>query len=267
MSMRASRAVFAAVLIGFGVLGLIYGNAAAIWEPIPKSLPARPVIIYLCAVVEIGIGVGLLARPAVIAACRVLVPFLLLWMVFIKFPPVFLAPQVMVNWESLGELLATLAGGWCLFAAHAGGWEQRHLKFAVNDSGIRIARLLLIAALPMIGLSHFVYHDMTASLVPKWMSFSLGWTYLTGTASLAAAAGMLFGIYPRLAANLEAAMLWIITILVWVPRLASTPADQGTSSEFVISCGIATGAWLVAETYRAVPWLASGTAARAVSLD
>ena len=28
----------------------------------------------------------------------------------------------------------------------------------------------------------------------------------------------LFDIYPRLAANLEAAVLWIITLLVWVPR-------------------------------------------------
>jgi len=79
----------------------------------------------------------------------------------------------------------------------------------------------------MIGLSHFVYHDLTASLVPKWMRFPLGWTYLPGAGSLAAAAGMLFGVYPRLAANLEAAMLWIITLLVWVPRVASMPRSGG----------------------------------------
>src|SRR5262249_29609532 len=89
----------------------------------------------------------------------------------------------------------TSAGGWCLFASHAGAWEQRHLKFSVGESGIRAARLLLIAALPMIGLSHFVYRDLTASLVPQWLLFPLGWTYLTGAASLAAAAGMLFGIF------------------------------------------------------------------------
>jgi hypothetical protein len=97
----------------------------------------------------------------------------------------------MVSWEAFGELAATSAGGWCLLAAHAGAWVQRHLKFAVGESGIRSARLLLIAALPMIGLSHFVYHDLTASLVPKWMSFPIAWTYLTGAGSLAAAAGML----------------------------------------------------------------------------
>jgi hypothetical protein len=80
--------------------------------------------------------------------------------------------------------------GACSLPTQAPG-VQRHLKFAVGESGIRSARLLLIAALPMIGLSHFVYHDLTASLVPKWMSFPIAWTYLTGAGSLAAAAGML----------------------------------------------------------------------------
>jgi uncharacterized membrane protein len=254
-------------MIGLGVISLIYGNSAVIWQPIPKALPGRATLIYLCAFIELGTGIGLLLRASVMLACRVLLPFLLLWLVLLKLPGLLRAPQVMVSWESFGEIAATLAGGWCLFASHAGAWEQRHLKFGVGESGIRIARVLLIAALPMFGLSHFVYHALTASLVPKWMYFPLGWTYLTGAASLAAAAGMFFGIYPRLAASLEAAMLWIITLLVWVPRVASMPRDQENWAELVISCAIASGAWLVADSYRSVPWLASGRAARRVAFD
>jgi uncharacterized membrane protein len=254
-------------MIGLGIIGLIYGNSAEIWEPIPKTLPGRPAIIYLCAVLQLGTGIGLLMGLSRILACRVLLPFLLLWTALLKLPAIISAPQVEVNWESFGEMAAISAGGWCLFAAHAGTWEHRNLKFAVGESGIRAARLLLIAALPMIGLSHFVYHDFTASFVPKWLPVPLGWTYLTGTASLAAAAGMLFGIYPRLATNLEAAMLWIITLLVWVPRIGSMPTAQGNWTEFFISCAIAAGTWLVADTYRGVPWFASGKAARPVTAD
>ena len=254
-------------MIGMGVLALVYGNSALIWEPIPKALPGRPVIMFLCGVVVLGAGIGLLGRAFVTLACRVLFPFLLLWLALLKLPALLLAPQVMVSWESFGETAATLAGSWCLFAAHAGRWEQRHLKFAVGESGIRAARLPFIAALPMIGLSHFAYPDLTASLVPKWLGFPHGWTYLTGTASLATAAAMLFGIIPRLAASLEAAMLWIITVLVWVPRVATMPANQENWAEFVISSAIASAAWLVADTYRSVPWLGSGKAARAISLD
>jgi uncharacterized membrane protein len=259
---RVSRVVFAAVMIGVGILGLVYGNSALLWEPIPRNVPGRAVIIYFATLAGFGSGIGLLFRHSVTLACRVLLPFLLLWLVLLKLPRLLLAPEVMVSWESFGELAATSAGAWCLFAVHAGSWEQRHLGLAVGVNGIRAARWLLIAALPMIGLSHFVYHELTASLVPKWMSFPLGWTYLTGAASLAAAAGMLFGFYPRLAANLEAVMLWLITLLVWVPRVASMPTSQENWTEFVISCAIATGAWLVAGTYRSVPWLASGRAAR-----
>jgi len=110
ISIRPSRALFAAVMIGLGIIGLIYGNSALIWEPIPKTLPDRPVIIYLCAVIEIGTGIGLLLRPSVILACRVLFPFLLLWMALLKLPGLFLAPHVMVSWEAFGEIAATSAG-------------------------------------------------------------------------------------------------------------------------------------------------------------
>jgi len=267
MSIRPSRAAFAAAMIGLGITGLVYGNADLNWATIPKSLPGRPGLIYLCSLIELGTGIGLLLQPTVTLACRVLLPFLLLWLVLLKLPGLFRAPRVMVSWETFGETAAIAAGAWCLFAAHAGVWEQRRLQFAVGERGVGAARLLLIAALPMFGLAHFVYHDLTASLVPKWLHFALLWTYLTGTASLAAAAGMLFGIYPRLAASLEAAMLWIFTLLVWVPRVASMPKDQENWSELFISGAIAGGIWLVADTYRRVRWLASGKAARAVAFD
>lgn len=262
-----SRRAFAAALAGLGIAGLIYGNSSEIWESIPKSLPGRPLVIYLCSLVLLAGGVGLAVRPLTVRACRVLLPFLLLWLVLLKLPPLLLAPRVVGGWESFAETAALAAGGWCLFAAYGGAWERRHLAFAVGERGTRAARALLIAALPMIGVSHFAYHDLTASLVPKWLGFPLGWTYLTGAASLAAAAGMLLGVVPRLAVSLEAAMLWIFTVLVWVPRVAARPGEQGNWSEFLLSAAIAAGAWLVAETYRGVPWLASGAAARRITLE
>ncbi len=264
---RPSRAAFAAALAGLGIAGLIYGNSSGIWEPLPKSLPGRSLVMYSCSLVALAGGLALAVRPLTVLACRIVLPFLLLWLVLLKLPPLLLAPQVVVGWESFAETAALSAGGWCLFAAHAGAWERRHLAFAVGESGVRAARALLIAALPMIGVSHFAYHDLTASLVPKWLGFPLGWTYLTGAASLAAAAGMLLGVVPRLAASLEAAMLWTFTLLVWVPRVVSRPHDEGNWSELLISAAIAGGAWLVAGTWRGVPWLASGSAARRITLE
>jgi uncharacterized membrane protein len=267
MEIRPARAVFAAMLIGLGIVGLIYGNACVIWEQIPKALPHRGLVNDLCALIALGCGIGVLLRPTVTIACRVLLPFVLLWLTVLKLPVVFVHFAMEVSWESFAETAAMAAGAWCLFAAHAGAFEQRHLGFATGARGIGIARLLLIAALPMIGLSHFAYAAFTATLVPGWLPFPLGWVYLTGACSLAAAAGLAFAVLPRLAANLEAVMLWLITLLVWIPQLAASPKAQGNWSEFLISVAIATGAWLVADTYRDVPWLASGKAARAVAPD
>jgi len=115
--------------------------------------------------------------------------------------------------------------------------------------GARAARWLVIVSLPMFGLSHFAYRDLTAGLVPKWMGFSLGWTYLTAVADIAAATAMLVRIRARLAASLEAAMLGTITVLVWVPRVLATPNDIGNWNELVISAAITAGVWCVADTY------------------
>src|SRR5262245_58240751 len=111
-SIQPSRIAFAAALIGLGVLGLIYGNAASIWNPIPQGLPGRSAVIDLCAVIELATGTGLLFRPTVLPASRVLVPFLLLWLVLLKVPGLLLEPRFAVRWEQFGETAAILAGAW-----------------------------------------------------------------------------------------------------------------------------------------------------------
>src|SRR5262245_13117987 len=88
MSIQPSRAVFAAAVIGLGIIGLIYGNSAEIWEAVPRTLPGRSAIIYLCAGIEVATGIGLLTRSLLILACRVLLPFLLLWTALLKLPAI-----------------------------------------------------------------------------------------------------------------------------------------------------------------------------------
>ena len=135
MSIRASRAAFAAAMIGLGIISLVYGNSAELWQPIPKTLPARAAVTCLCGLIEIATGIGLLLRSTVTLACRVLLPFMLLWLCLLKLPGLFLAPQLIVSWETFGETAVLSAGAWCLFAAHAAR-EPGKLEFAVGESGV-----------------------------------------------------------------------------------------------------------------------------------
>jgi uncharacterized membrane protein len=129
--------------------------------------------------------------------------------------------------------------------------EASKWRLATGPQGIRAARILFGLALIAFGVAHFAYVPQTAALVPAWLPFRTGWAYLTGAAHVAAGVGVLFSIYPWLAAMLEASMLSLFTVVVWVPAILAAPASMPTWTEIVVSLGVTAGAWVVAESLAA----------------
>ncbi len=245
------RATLAAAMIALGLRGLYYGDAASVWQLIPRDVPLRPLLVHACAAIELAAGIGLLVRRASDIAAGVLFVFVLLWWASLKLPAVLARPLSPFAWLGVGEIGVILAGAWTVFAMRANGAGKT--SWLTGARGVSGARLLFALSLPTIGLAHFVYAKETAAFVPDWIPGPYFWAYLTGAASFFASAGVLFGIWPRLAAVSEAAMLSVITVLVWLPGLTASPSND-TWTPFLMSTAIACGAWAAADGYRGVPW-------------
>lgn len=250
------HAVFAVTLAAIGIIGLIKPDYAAIWDGVPKALPAREVLPYISALVALGCGLGLLWPRSATLAARILLAYLLLWMLIFKGRYILLAPTQEGSYQSGGENAVVVAGAWVLYAWLATDRDRARLGFAVGEKGVRIARVFYGLAMLAFGLSHFFYLDLTAPLIPDWIPGHMFWAYFTGTAYLAAGLAMLIGVWARLAALLSALQMVGFLLLVWLPLILAGKMDPFNWGEVTVNCALVAGAWVVVESYRSIPWLA-----------
>jgi uncharacterized membrane protein len=232
----AGHVVLAATLVALGILGLVQADFTSIWLPVPDGIPARTPLIYLCALVPLACGAGLLWQRTAAIASRVLLAYLLAWLLLLRVPYVLFSPTIDAIWAA-ADIAVIAAAAWVLFVRNGG-------------KGLRIARALYGAALIPFGVAHFLYLQHTAELVPNWLPGHVAWAYITGVALVAAGVALLIGRYERLAAILSAIEMGAFTLLVWLPVVA-TGATPFQWHEFIVSWTLTAAAWVIADSWRA----------------
>jgi uncharacterized membrane protein len=218
ISQQPALALFAIGLIGMGALALVFGDFALVWQPVAPWFPARTALAYASGVLMAGCGVCLFFRTTTAWALRILLPYLLVWQM-LKFPALIVAPNVEGVYLGFGELAVLLAGGWTLFARLAELSAPKWLNWITGDQGGRIARYYFAIWIIPIGISHWIYLKPSIDLVPPWLPYKAFWASLAGAGQDASGLGVIFGLFPRVAAWTEAIQISLYALLIWPPAI------------------------------------------------
>ena len=249
----AGQVVFAVTMIALGIMGLTNWDFTVIWQPVPKGLPRREMLVYLCALISLASGIGLLLQRTAAIAARVLLLWFLLWLLFLRLPAFSRGFTVDVYWAAC-QTTVMLAAAWVLYTWFATDWEKQKLGFVAGENGLRSARVLYGLALIPFGLAHFSYLKQTAVLVPEWLPWHVAWAYFTGATFIAAGVAVIVGICARLAAALSTLQMGLFLLLIWIPKALEgslTPFQRG---EAVVTCALISAAWVITDSYRGTPW-------------
>lgn len=254
-----ARALFAISVAGLAMLCLVYGNFAPLVEPLPPWLPRPEFWAYGSGAILLAACAGLFLARTALASAMIIGAFDAAWTVA-RARPVLLKPLVVGSWYGVAEALGPLLGAWILYALLRRKYGAPAVTLMTGDRALHVAQILFGAACVVYGAAHFAYAEYTAKMVPAWLPDRTGIAYLTGAFHAAAGLGLLFGVLPRLAATLEAAMLSLFGVLVWLPSFFAQPMPDWASpmqvqwSETFVSFLLAASAWIVADSLRDTRW-------------
>lgn len=224
-----------------GLVGLAWGDFAAVRQPVPADWPMRTALAYLWAALFVAGGLMLqVRRTAAIGALLVaalFLPFFLLWA-----KRVMGFPQILGTWSGFAEEIVFILGGvaaWLTCVATAAEPEERRLA--------RTVRWVFGLCLLVFGAAHFVYVRETAAMVPAWLPPGTHfWAYATGLCHALAGLALLSGIQALLAARLLTAMFAGFGLLVWLPQLFAAPVHMAWAGN-AINLVLTASAWALAD--------------------
>src|SRR5713101_3558274 len=145
-SQQPALTLFAVGMIGLGILALVYGDFALVWQPVAPWVPGRTVLAYASGLIMLFVGVGLLLRATAAWSARILFPYLIVWLL-LKVPALVVAPQMEAVWLGFGELAVLLPeDGFCLPRWPGCERDRRwHLPRARTASALRVCSLRFLS--------------------------------------------------------------------------------------------------------------------------
>jgi uncharacterized membrane protein len=235
--------VYGLGVMALGVASLVFGDFDP-GQPVPKSLPARTALAYAAGVFMVVAAAAVEWRRTAAWGSAALTGYYFLLVVVLMNGRLLLTQYaVFVTYENIAMQLAIAAGGLILYAATAA------IHPALATRLTRLGQVAFGACTLVFGGAHFVYMNLTAPLVPKWLPATQEfWGYATGVCFVAAGVAILTGLHARLAAILLTTMLASFALLVHEPMLLADHSSHMNWTESAVNLAVIGAAWVVADS-------------------
>ena len=230
----AAAVAIAIGLLALAALGFAYGDLLLQWQPAPRAASWRGLAALVSSTVLAVVGIGLLVPRSRRVAAGIGAAWIAVWVVALHVPATIAAK---------GQVGAILGIAEC--SAMALG-----LASLVLPRQRRVLIALFGLCCMIFGLSHAVYADFTAKMVPSWVPMPLAVAWLTGAVHAIAGLCLVIGIAMPFAAAIEAAMMTSFVLLLHLPHVLAAPTNRLELTMLAIAWTLTSAAWLIAVATR-----------------
>ena len=227
--------VFVAVsLIVFGVQHFLYGGFVA--TLVPAFMPGQLFWAYFVGVAFFAAAAGILYKLLSRPAATMLGVMFFLFVLLLHIPRIIGDSRSGNEWTSGFVALAMCGGSWIL--ASAAPLEEREKA----DPFLGLGHYFYALGFVAFGVQHFVYAIYKAGLGPPWFQWNAVASGMTGIVLLIGGIAVFAGKNSAAAANVLAALLFLLFLLIYVPRIVGqlhNPAPWTSGFELLALSGCA----------------------------
>jgi uncharacterized membrane protein len=233
--------------MALGMACLVFGEFDP-GQPVPDHFPYRTVLAYLAGVFMVVAAAAVEWRRTAVWGAAALTGYYVVIVLLLMNGRLLLTDYAVYGtYESVAMQLAIAASGLIVYATAAQINEQIDAAFAARLS--HLGQLAFGVCTLIWGGAHFIYMNLTAPLVPKWLPpGQVFWGYVTGVCFLAAGLAIVSGLWARLAAILLTAMVASFGLLANGPMLVSDPSIHWNWTESALNLALIGAAWVVADS-------------------
>jgi uncharacterized membrane protein len=248
-TMDLGRRVYGLGVMALGATCLAFGDFDP-GQPVPQGFPGRTALAYAAGAFLVVAGAAVEWRRIAAWGAAALTVYYALFVVILMNGRLLLTHYSEYGpYEEIALQLGIPLGGLIIYATNVTKTGAGSIDAALAARLTRLGRLAFGVCALVWGGAHFVYMNLTAPLVPKWLPPAQEfWGYTTGVCFVAAGIALLTGVKARFAAILLTAMLVVFGVLANGRLLLADHSSHFNWTESALNLALVGAVWVLADS-------------------